>query len=103
MIQLNFLWLTIQHCLVYLMTQKHVCLCKTILTDNCTSFKRNVIHAFHVKKAMISLTKKNYSKLQFTIVYYTSKLWYYGTLIYYGKLWYDGQNYGTMDKTMVLY
>ena len=51
----------------------------------------------------LSLTKKNYSKLQFTIVYYTSKLWYYGTLIYYGKLWYYGQTYGTMDKTMVLW
>ena len=46
----------------------------------------------------MTLTKKNYSKL-----YYTSKLWYYGTLIYYGKLWYYGKNYGTMDKTMVLY
>ena len=33
----------------------------------------------------------------------TLKLWYYGTLIYYEKLWYYGQNYGTMDKTMVLY
>ena len=36
-------------------------------------------------------------------VYYTSKLWYYGTLIYYGKLWYYGKNYGTVDKTMILY
>ena len=39
----------------------------------------------------------------FTIVYYNSKLWYYGTLIYYGKLWYYGKNYGTRDKTMILY
>ena len=31
------------------------------------------------------------------------ELWYYGTLIYNGKLWYYGKNYGTMDKTMVLY
>ena len=45
----------------------------------------------------------NKKELYFTIVYYTSKLWYYGTLIYYGKLWYYGKNYGTMDKTMVLY
>ena len=43
-----------------------------------------------------SLTKKNYSKL------YTSKLWYYGTLIYYGKQWYFGQNYGTIPRTMEL-
>ena len=32
---------------------------------------------------ILTLTKKNYSKLQFTIVYYTSKLWYYN------------ENYGT--------
>ena len=47
------------------------------------------------------LTFPNKKELQFTLVYYTSKLWCYGTLIYYGKLWYDGKkNYGTMDKTM---
>ena len=50
-----------------------------------------------------SLSKKNYSKLSLTVVYYTSKLWFYGTLIYNGKLWYYGQKYGTMDKTRVVW
>ena len=44
--------------------------------------------------------------IYFTIVYCSSKLWYYGTLIYYGKnygtmnknLWFYGQNYGTKPK-----
>ena len=43
-------------------------------------------------------------------MYYTSKLWYYGTFIYYGKLWYYGkkklwyygQNYGSIPRTMEL-
>ena len=51
----------------------------------------------------INPSKKNYSKLLFAIVYYTSKPWYYGTLIYYRKLWYNGTNHGNMDKTMVLW
>ena len=36
------------------------------------------------------LTKMNYSKIQFTKGYFTSKLWYYG------------QNYGTIPRTMEL-
>ena len=43
------------------------------------------------------------------MVYYTSKLRYYGTLIYYEKLWYYVkkkryyvQNYGTILRTMEL-
>ena len=62
----------------------------------------------------ITQTKKNYSKLQITvvnnslllltIVNFTSEQWNYRTLIYYKKkLWYYRQNYGTMAKTMVLY
>ena len=42
-----------------------------------------------------SLTKKKYSKLQFTIINYSLlyfKLWYYGSLIKNGK------KYGTMEK-----
>ena len=45
-----------------------------------------------------------YPILLLTIVYYNLKLRFYGTLIYYGKtmvLW--KKNYGTMDKTVVLY
>ena len=50
---------------------------------------------------MTSLPKRNYSKLKFTIVYYTSKLWYYGTLIYYKKNYGTiEKNYDSMDKTM---
>ena len=48
---------------------------------------------------------KNVGKLppknELIINYYTSTLWYYGTLIYYRKkLWYYGQNYGTIPSTM---
>ena len=42
------------------------------------------------------------------MVYYSSKLWYYGTLIYYGnygtmkkKPWFYTENCDTMDRTMV--
>ena len=52
----------------------------------------------------------NKKELYFTIVYYTSKLWYYGTLIYYGKtmvllkkLWYYGKKlWYTIPRTMEL-
>ena len=69
------------------------------ILDRLLLLKSTSWYCFH----WCTLTKKNYSKLQFTIVYYTSKLWYYGTLDYYGKLWYYGQNYGTINKTMALY
>ena len=61
---------------------------------------------------MAALTKKNYSKLQFTIVYYsllyfkTMVLWNFDllwkTMVLQKKLWYNGQNYGTILKTMEL-
>ena len=47
----------------------------------------------------LKLTIVYYSKQQFTTVnyrYFTSKLWYYGTLIRYGK------KYGTIEKYQVL-
>ena len=63
------------------------------------------------------LTKKNNSLLYFTIVYYTSKLWYYETLctmenngtmeeikVLWTKLhvWYYDQNFGIIPKTTEL-
>ena len=44
----------------------------------------------------------NKKELLYTIVYYTSKLWFYGTLIYYGKLKNYGKNYGTISRSMKL-
>ena len=59
-----------------------------------------------------NLTKKNYSKLQFTIVYYsvlyfkTMVLWNFDLLwkimVLWKKLWYYGQNYGTILRTIEL-
>ena len=46
-----------------------------------------------------SLTKKNYSKLWFTIVYYSYYTSKYGTM----ELWFTMNNYSTMEKTMVLW
>ena len=50
---------------------------------------------------MNTTTKKDYSNLLFTIVYYTSKLWIYGkkTIVLWTKLWYYRQNYGTIPRT----
>ena len=48
------------------------------------------------------IVRHTLTKKKFTIVNYTSKLWYYGTLIHNGKLLFYGQNYGTMNKNMVL-
>ena len=63
-------------------------------------FDKDLLSLVNVGGSVIILLTTTLNK---TIVYYTSKLWYYGTLIYYGKLWYYGKNYGTMDKTMILY
>ena len=70
----------------------------TILSINCKyiSFYPNVpcLNVILTKSLSVSLDRHNYyrelflitnKKLQLTIVYYSSKLLYYGTLIYYGK------------------
>ena len=57
---------------------------------------------FQISK-LITLTKKK-TIVNYSLVYFSSKQRYYGTLIYYGKtmvLW--GKQIGTILKTMVLH